>query len=125
MRLRRHYWIPFLHNRSKNYPKREKGLLVIALLAVVVLFSGALAPFLEWEPIQPAFTYIMPVLYGIMLVPSLTGEVGKYVIISMAVVAAAEAFGLPGNLGTFVGLPIGLGLFLVQNNFIKKKETKL
>lgn len=100
------------------------SLLVIVLLTVLVLFSSALSPVLEWEPIQPAFTYIMPVLYGILLVPSLVSKSGKYVIISMIVVAALVALGLPGTFMTFVGIPVGLVLFLVHNKIMKKKEVQ-
>lgn len=98
------------------------SLLVIVLLTVLVLFSGVLSPVLEWEPIQPAFTYIMPVLYGILLVPSLVGESGKYVLISMLVVAVLVWLGLPGTFMTFVGIPVGLVLFLVHDKMMKKKR---
>ena len=43
------------------------SLLVIAAITIVVMFSGFFAPILEWEPIQPAFNYIMPAICGLLI----------------------------------------------------------
>lgn len=43
------------------------SLLVIAAITIVVLFSDFFAPALEWEPIQPAFNYIMPAICGLLI----------------------------------------------------------
>ena len=40
------------------------SLLVIALLSVLVIFIRPLTPVLQWEPIQPAFDNVLPVVYG-------------------------------------------------------------
>lgn len=100
------------------------SLFVIILLTAVVLFSGALTPILEWEPIQPSFTYIMPVLYGILLVPSLATKAAKYVLISMAVVAVLVMLGVPGVVMSAVGIPVALVLFFGERKLRKGKESK-
>lgn len=41
---------------------------VLTLILLMVVASGALQPFLQWEPIQPAFTYILPTIYGMVIV---------------------------------------------------------
>ena len=43
------------------------SLLVIVAITLVVAFSDFFAPVLEWEPIQPAFNYIMPAICGLMI----------------------------------------------------------
>ncbi len=40
---------------------------VIVLVTLLTLFTGALTPVLEWAPIQPAFTYIMPAIFGLLI----------------------------------------------------------
>lgn len=46
---------------------------VIVLITLLVVFTGVLTPILEWAPIQPAFTYIMPAIFGILIVGPLFG----------------------------------------------------
>ncbi len=42
------------------------SLFMILLITIVVLFSGVITPFLTWEPIQPAFDNILPIIYGVL-----------------------------------------------------------
>lgn len=41
---------------------------VLVLILLMVIASNALQPFLQWQPIQPAFTYILPTIYGMVIV---------------------------------------------------------
>lgn len=52
---------------------------VLVLILVMVVASNTLQPFLQWEPIQPAFTYILPTIYGMVIVGPLM-KVPKVVI---------------------------------------------
>ena len=43
------------------------SLMVIVSITIVVCFTDVFRPILEWGPIQPAFTYIMPAICGLLI----------------------------------------------------------
>lgn len=64
------------------------SLLVIALLTVVVLFSAQLKPFLEWDPIKPAFDNVLPALYPVLLIGLLRRNFVVCVLTGIAIIPA-------------------------------------
>lgn len=97
------------------------SIFVMVLITIIVLFTGVLQPILSWEPIQPAFNYVMPAIYGLLLF-GVIAQAGRYVIPTLIITLLLAVAGLDTTVLVFVSVGVGLAIFLVDQKIIKKKK---
>ena len=97
------------------------SLLVIVLLGILVLFSGVIAPVLEWGPIQPAFSYIMPAIIGTIMFSALSRNTLKYTIPSMALCFFLSMRGVANTYMAVVSAACGFALYFLFGGIDKMK----
>ena len=91
------------------------SLLVIAAITVVICFTDVFSPVLEWGPIQPAFTYIMPAISGLLLAGPLFQNP---TIIIPTVIGGVAAMLLSGGntmVVMFVCVAVALVMFFIKS----------
>ena len=100
------------------------SLLVIVAITIVICFTDVFSPVLEWGPIQPAFTYIMPAICGLLLAGPLFQNP---VIIIPTVIGGVAATLLSGGNTMVVMLAcvaVALVMFFIVGRNVKTPEAK-
>ncbi|ONI42951.1 hypothetical protein AN396_01605 [Candidatus Epulonipiscium fishelsonii] len=98
------------------------SLLVIVLLTIIILFSGVFQPILSWPPIQPAFSYVSPAIFGILAYSAFRYR-PILSIFTFLGVCIAIYIRLPMAYMAFFGVIIGICLLFI-NLSIKKILVK-
>jgi len=92
------------------------SLVVIAMLVVLVMFVDVLEPIVTWGPIQPAFTNVMPALFGAMCTGIIFQQV-KLSVPTLCLGVGLAFLGLPSSLS----MPVVAVFSLVLGRVLYKK----
>lgn len=95
------------------------SLMVIVAITIVICFTDVFRPILEWEPIQPAFTYIMPALCGLLVAGPLFKNPALIIPIVAAAVAATLVSGGNTMVVMFTCIAMALIMFFILGQKLK------
>lgn len=103
------------------------SILVMIMLAIIVLFSGAIRPILEFPILQPAFSNTTPAIYAILLVGFVRKSPNLCLITSLLIIPVIIFLNpITNNLaGTFASLIISGGAaVLIYRRKAKSQEDQ-
>lgn len=99
------------------------SLLVIVAITIVICFTDVFSPVLEWGPIQPAFTYIMPAICGLLLAGPLFQTPAIIIPTVIGGVAATLLSGGNTMIVMLVCVAVALIMFFIVGRNMKAPEA--
>jgi len=99
------------------------SLLVIVSITVIICFTDLFRPILEWGPIQPAFTHIMPAICGLLLAGPLFKNPTLILPILAAGVVTYAVSGSNSMITIIVCVIVSLAMFFIKGRKLKDTET--